>query len=1376
MNNNSNNTLTTDAITSKSSNPMCTEVKQTKSGDSTVIDRAVDTGLDRAEAEKWKMWEETPTDREKKLYEALKSYPDLLIKGKTEADTSMELNPMKVLGEFYYGQIRPEIVKKRLVPKELPNISTGTQDVPASTPIPHPKGKKEKKVVVKKIDKFRLDNALATTKEIFCELLSTLTPERYPPMLVLNSQYLESVGIGFINMVRCFLSDLENYRKRKQIPKVLGLMISMQRFIKECETYKGIDPVSPETRSLVSKLFLADMRAAYADLDAEFKFNGCEVAKRDQSLLSYAPLDQFIPTTRINLRKHQKEIVDVVFRNIKKSLFSIYNAMTNSGKTTVVVALAELARCFGKVLLCVCNLDTVRDQMCTALNGANLSYAIAYNKKDGNLKISQTWSKGGSKIDVIVAGTEAALRILNGEKDTTSAKDAPKAGVKLNRRGKVSKKVKKIKEEKEVPPADNFIMFFDEPTVGASNINSTALVKNTKVFLNAPKWTIYSSATSPPAERLQKGIDILRKKYNDLVVETVYSPTVHVACELRTEDGENINPFNGCKTKEDILRTITTIAELPYIGRMISFSFTEKLHKELTELDVPGTPDINQLFRDVAYLKPDSVRELAINMLKLLAETQPSSVIERICSSSILEESFQDEKEDDDDKQTDKKEDDEDETFSFSSKLPKEKVLAGKNKYFNPKKIASGGLWTSPTLIVKADPIGYALENTKELFELLEKKAGYKSAASFVASYDRAYTAWSTATKKQIDNMEVSEVEKGKKEAELSNKQPSADFPDWAQIGSKAYWQKLVAPEDQHKIEDIRSGYAVEDIINRKIEISASKKNKKVKQSVRFLEISSVPDELVTLLFVGIGIYAPSCDKLDKYYNTLVTELAVAGKLAYVIADDSITFGTNQPYGRVIVDDEYGRSHSIHEIVQLIGRVGRVGKLAKAEAITSPSVSRMLIDFVVSPEKYYIESENINRMIDIIENEKKVKKPIVKPTTPKVVEAKAKTHVIKKKEPETLAKQTVKIRSAEFYSPDDDTTTSEVPTSWDDSDSSSTKPATKKPVSPKVPKNQTMTEDVSWEEAWDNDSMEESKDVPKDVPVKDVPKDVPVKDVPKDVPVKAAPKDAPVKAAPKDAPVKAVPSKDVPSKAVPSKTAPVKAVPSKESKTKPTDNVPKNVIVPISEVHKKLRESDDSKQNQLSWRNQKETSAPRSLRGDDRRDDHRDDRHSDDRHSDDRRSDERVSSSTTRSKPIGHDIKSNTKKESNEVLPKSKYIPPSLRGGGGSERMSRPRDDRPRDDRPRDDRYRESDRSSRSTSDSSDWRSERQDQGPRSGFYQRERSPRREFDRSRRYDDTNSYSSNRTSGTRSDDRTGYSNSTQRRSGPSTVRHWDRQEK
>jgi hypothetical protein len=116
--------------------------------------------------------------------------------------------------------------------------------------------------------------------------------------------------------------------------------------------------------------------------------------------------------------------------------------------------------------------------------------------------------------------------------------------------------------------------------------------------------------------------------------------------------------------------------------------------------------------------------------------------------------------------------------------------------------------------------------------------------------------------------------------------------------------------------------------------------------------------KLIILAICGIGIYAKN---LRSEYTSFIHKLAKSKKLVYVVADDSVIFGVNYSFVRVIIEKDFADLHSIESLCQVMGRAGRVGLSSSAEIIISDILCYRLYRFIVKGKDWtFNEEQNLD--------------------------------------------------------------------------------------------------------------------------------------------------------------------------------------------------------------------------------------------------------------------------------------------------------------------------------------------------------------------------------------------------------------------------------
>jgi hypothetical protein len=888
---------------------------------------------ERVSSDVWRMIEKVPDAITKTVLISLTSDALNVIKNTIHtAETSNKISSAYVLSEKYYiGNIRNVFAKHGL-------FAVANTDDTKETTLAKEKGKKP---IVKKADAIRAQNTTLKLQKVLDVIKYYGFEQKSDKQLLsdaehgFKSEYIEIIGITFIYMARYYIFHKNKFGKSKYINKVLSLMVSMQRYINACNNFIGIDPVDPRLTSEISRTFLEDIKKCYTEMNVTFPFNGMDVCLKAPELLVHAPLDQYVSTTAIQPRTHQREIVRKVYNNLSTGFFIVYNAMINTGKTTTVISLAEIAKFYGKQLLCVCNMDTVRIQMANMCCSNGTKFAMGYIRPDDTVKISYHYHTLPENCTVIICGAKVAYQLLTQRTEDGS------------------------------DPAEKYILFHDEPTIGADIEDSEPLRENVNVLVNAPKWVIFSSATSPTFVELEPLISSLRNKYPDMVVDKVYSPTVQVGCEIRTFEGDMVVPYIGCKNSSDILQVVQKINDIPFIGRTLTPNVALYLYGELCSYKkedgfvFENIPDLPSMFKQVENMKTDKIREIVIMMLELLS-TAPDDIIEKICGSTITKI-----------KQNETHEED---TETYTKK---------NNKGIDCMSLGTTEQWKCMTLVASENPYLFARTNFKSLLDELNEN-GIKSSTMIIDLFEKEFELWEIEKEKKKRKIEASiskgnstmtEYERGVAEQTIDETgRPTVKFPDWGQVGTIEHYAKFNKIAEYNNVSEYRLANDLEQLVCRKKPQSEAKKRinktEKLAKQERVTETEKeqivnmmIPDDLMLLLLCGIGIYSPCSDYVNKIYTEVVMEYASNGKLAYVIADESIAFGTNFPFGRVVITKHFAQKHSIATLFQLMGRAGRVGKLAKADAYVDKETAISLIDYAIHPEKYAIEAVNISKMI-----------------------------------------------------------------------------------------------------------------------------------------------------------------------------------------------------------------------------------------------------------------------------------------------------------------------------------------------------------------------------------------------------------------------------
>lgn len=763
---------------------------------------------------------------------------------------------LNILGEELYLLIRP------LIQQYVPDIQ-----------IKKSENKKEK---INKREKIIQDNAIRKSNEVVKDILKTFKRDEFFPYVGLKSDILEIRAIAFMYSINFIFEHYDKLKHKKYLPFILGILIAIKKFINACS-------VDINNKS-ISKQCLEDLTIKYNKLHDKVPYDGFMIYDYAPELLIYTDYDNAIPKKEITMRKNQLELMDSIKNNFESGFILGYIAMIASGKTTMSIGVAQFVNSirlqqekYNKLeLIFCCNLVSVKNQVARLCHNASIKFGIAYLHTSNNIKIVNHYScKHDEDRIVIICSPDVAYKLLTFNYDP-----------------------------------EKYILFLDEPTIGADIKNSQPLEENIKLFTCLPKWTILSSATLPEVNKLMPLFDKIKSRYPNIYIDQIYSTEIQIGCNLKTYENNLVVPYIGCKNKKDLDLVIEKVEKNPFLGRLYTYNVIKSLWIAMSKEGISELPDIPKIFSEIENLSAECVRNETSKLLRLLS-TQNDTVIENICKNFIENE--------------------------IETKPPKNEVkdniIFGSEDSPDDSKIEFTQLGTKQAyrflnmnLIVTNDPVNFALTSFRTLLDDLNE-SGCKNAKQLNNTYQKEKTVYNNILSKFDSNKVASKIDKDKKKQELEETLvPKIKFLNFGQINTQEHLEKYASSHLKQIIKRyIRIPNNLEDIPE---------------------DIYTLDNDIIMLLFCGVGIYCPTSSATNDIYNTTVLHMASEGKLAYLIADSSICYGTNYPINRVFITHEFVDVHSLNTLFQLLGRAGRVGQSWRAEAYITTNIAIKLMNFI----------------------------------------------------------------------------------------------------------------------------------------------------------------------------------------------------------------------------------------------------------------------------------------------------------------------------------------------------------------------------------------------------------------------------------------------
>lgn len=839
----------------------------------------------------------TPFDEnlKKKMLSFVNSFFGINTKNITE-------NEYKTLGDIFSQSLIERLLKEKIISNIIDNKSN--KYIQKN----NKKQKTEKKAdIIKRENSWNIIN-----KELDNVIKSFNFDDEFYIPTALNSKFIEIRGVGFLLCCRYLIKNKKKFlEKQSKLLFVNNIIIGTQKYINISRNFYGNSIIDSSTNLLPSSKFLDIIELNLNELKSIYNFNGMKICTDTPQLLIYSDYDNFIPSKTSSLYPHQINLMENIYNSINKNeaLLISLRTMTGTGKTTSACGIAEIINCFRKyydkkdlMFIFCCNIRQVMDQVTQLVYNSNIPLGIAIMDHFIGLKEINNYNcKSDSERVVTICGPEACIELL--KKYT------------------------------------NTVLFLDEPTIGLDHKTDIAKINVKLISEHLPKWTILSSATLPQV--LPSWIiDSHELKYGKTNFIDIYSNKIHIACEIKTFDGELLIPHSKSKTCDELSKTINRIKENPFIGRTYTANMTNELYKIISNEKI-NVPDINSIFNNTDNLSADSLRGISMDMLQTVSLSNNNKV-NNICSTKINPRSI------------DKLEDtkiatnndiiwDKEEKFSVENFIDYKQLCTKMAHRF-----------MLPTLIATINPILFVNEYFSEIVNDFIEHFG--SVKQINDNYYNVLNLW----KKQVYR-----VQKNMKDSSISCKEDRMRSEENIMLNKPIL---KVSGFQINTVEHIRK-YAknTKNIIDKssiRIEIDATE---------ILTTDMDVPDYIRILLACGVGIIG----KYSGVYTSIVNKLMNDGKLAFIVADSSIAYGTNVPINNVIVTKDFSDTHSINTVYQLISRAGRVGRSWIAEAFIDSSCSSKILDSISTNNPTYnlelinleeLHSELLLNSINIDEN------------------------------------------------------------------------------------------------------------------------------------------------------------------------------------------------------------------------------------------------------------------------------------------------------------------------------------------------------------------------------------------------------------------------
>ena len=633
------------------------------------------------------------------------------------------------------------------------------------------------------------------------------------------------------------------------------------------------------------------------------KINIKDLQMNYPELITECSFDKFSYQFNLKLYDCQKTVLCHIYQSLQSKIPIMINYQTppGAGKTTLVIALARMISDFGKQVIYVCYNNIVRKEVSKMLFHSGTTFAIV---SDCNIKPHNSCFNSKKNKGRSSEHEDRSLR-LNSELARIKSKCDKQPVVLVC---DMSSAVLLLKTSRS---QDKYVAYIDEPTAGAEEIDSLMTSEYMKIILGCPSITVCLSATMPKNEETPLIYDNFKRKFecDDTRIMTVVSSLIPINCEVIDSQGNIVCPHNLAQDIQHLQEIVSFMEEKTFLLR---FYTVRTLYQLRTILDEYSGCELEPYTPTLSDLNHSHTRQECLRLLKIMIQLDNQEIIEKLKVRIPI------------------------------SSGPEKKVF-DIDTCLNSTAHENLG----QTLLIKRDSDCHELVLVKSQQFLVDNEAP-KLKYQFKEYYRQVQEY-----KRKLSVIEKSTNVKGADEN--SRAKDALEYPSFN-------WDsKLTVNSMEHLT--YYSGLSPEEISHCDKFIKLCPLN----QGLDIETIKEFPDIYDSGVLMGVAVIDPSSTLLSSngnIYNEEVLKLASQGFLSYISSNKSISYGTNLPIQKVVIDNIGQSQNTLH---QQLGRVGRLGKSLSGSAVIEDE-ELIRLAFTRLPQN--IEAEHMNHAISkILEDE-----------------------------------------------------------------------------------------------------------------------------------------------------------------------------------------------------------------------------------------------------------------------------------------------------------------------------------------------------------------------------------------------------------------------